>query len=72
MKEVSNDACESGLRHWTVVLDEPADLDAVRQRVRAAGAEVEEHEGDGFVARDPWDIAVLFDVSSPSTSEAGR
>ena len=63
-----------GLRHWTIVLDDPADLDAVRRRVRAAGVEVEEHGGEGFVVRDPWEIAVLFDVnpSPPSTSKADR
>ena len=62
-----------GLRHWTVVLDDPADLDAVRRRVRAAGVEVEEHEDGGFVVRDPWEIAVLFAVapSSPSASKVG-
>jgi catechol 2,3-dioxygenase len=52
-----------GLRHWTIVLDEPADLDAVRRRVRAAGVEVEEHEDGGFVVRDPWENAVLFTVA---------
>ncbi len=63
-----------GLRHWTVVLDDPTDLAAVRRRVRGAGVEVEEHEGGGFVARDPWDMAVLFTVapSSPSTSKTDR
>ncbi|MDP8951410.1 MAG: hypothetical protein M3N18_04080 [Actinomycetota bacterium] len=62
-----------GLRHWTVVLDDPTDLDAVRQRVRAAGVEVEEHEGGGFVVRDPWEIAVLFTVAPgwPSASKVG-
>jgi catechol 2,3-dioxygenase len=62
-----------GLRHWTIVLDDPADLDAVRRRVLAAGIEVEEHEGGGFVVRDPWEIAVLFTVapSSPSASKVG-
>jgi catechol 2,3-dioxygenase len=52
-----------GLRHWTIVLDDPEDLDAVRQRVRAAGVGVEEHEGGSFVVRAPWEIAVLFTVS---------
>ncbi len=52
-----------GLRHWTIVLYDPADLDAVRRRVRAAGVEVEEREGGGFVVRDPWEIAVLFTVA---------
>jgi catechol 2,3-dioxygenase len=63
-----------GLRHWTIVLDDPADLDAVRRRVRAAGVEVEEREDGGFVVRDPWEIAVLFTVaqSSPSASKVGK
>jgi catechol 2,3-dioxygenase len=51
-----------GLRHWTVVLEDPQEVSAVRERVRAAGIEVEEREG-GFLVRDPWGIAVLF-VSS--------
>jgi hypothetical protein len=58
------------------VLDAPADLVAVRERVRAAGVEVEESEGAGFLVRDPWDIAALFtrnsrrrwtSVNTPST-----
>ena len=48
-----------GLRHWTVVLDEPEEIEAVCERVRAAGIEVED-EGEGFLVRDPWGIAVLF------------
>jgi catechol 2,3-dioxygenase len=48
-----------GLRHWTVVLDYPEEIEAVRERVRAAGIEVED-EGDGFLVRDPWDIATVF------------
>jgi catechol 2,3-dioxygenase len=49
-----------GLRHWTVVLDDPEEVAAVRERTCAAGIEVEEREGGGFVVRDPWEIAVLF------------
>ena len=49
-----------GLRHWTVVLDDPQEVAAVRERVRAAGIEVEEWESGGFAVRDPWGIAVLF------------
>jgi catechol 2,3-dioxygenase len=49
-----------GLRHWTVVLDDPEEVAAVRDRVRTAGIEAEEAEGDGFVVRDPWGIAALF------------
>jgi catechol 2,3-dioxygenase len=55
-----------GLRHWTVVLDDPADLAAVRERVRAAGVEEEEEEGEGagFLVRDPWGIAAVFTRNS--------
>src|SRR5215211_71639 len=49
-----------GLRHWTVVLDEPEEVEAVLERVRAAGIATEEREGGGFLVRDPWGIAVLF------------
>jgi catechol 2,3-dioxygenase len=46
-----------GLRHWTVVLEDTADLAAVRERVRATGVEVEEGEDDSFLVRDPWGTA---------------
>jgi catechol 2,3-dioxygenase len=49
-----------GLRHWTVVLDDPKEVAAVRERVEAAGIEAEDAEGGGFLARDPWGIAVVF------------
>ncbi len=48
-----------GLRHWTVVLEDPEEVAAVRERVRSAGIAAEEREG-GFLVRDPWGIAVLF------------
>jgi catechol 2,3-dioxygenase len=48
-----------GLRHWTVVLEEPEDVAAVGKRVRAAGVATEER-GGGLLARDPWGIPVLF------------
>jgi catechol 2,3-dioxygenase len=47
-----------GLRHWTVVLDSQEEVAAVRARLEAAGAPVEERP-DGFLARDPWNNAVL-------------
>jgi len=49
-----------GLRHWTVVLDDPEEVAAVSERVRVAGIATEEREGGGFLVRDPWGIAVLF------------
>ncbi|HEX6022031.1 MAG TPA: VOC family protein [Solirubrobacter sp.] len=45
-----------GLRYWTVELP---DVDAVRARIDAAGIAIEEAE-DGFVVRDPWNIALRF------------
>jgi catechol 2,3-dioxygenase len=56
-----------GLRHWTVVLDDPKEVAAVRERVEAAGIEAEEAEG-GFLARDPWGIAVVFVARDASTA----
>jgi hypothetical protein len=42
------------------VLEDQQEVEAVRERIRAAGVEVEEGEGDGFLVRDPWDIAAVF------------
>jgi catechol 2,3-dioxygenase len=52
-----------GLRHWTVVLEEPEQVAAVGEQVCAASISTEEREGGGaggFLVRDPWGIAVLF------------
>jgi catechol 2,3-dioxygenase len=49
----------AGLRHWTVLLDDAAELAAVRARAEAAGIAVEPRE-HGFLVRDPWQIAVAF------------
>lgn len=46
-----------GLRHWTIVLDDAADVAAVRERVAATGAETEDRPG-GFLSRDPYRNAV--------------
>jgi len=48
-----------GLRHWTVVLEDPEEVAAVGGRTREAGIATEEREG-GILVRDPWGIAVLF------------
>lgn len=48
----------AGLRHWTLVLDEPA-LTALRERAESAGVTVDERD-DGLLLRDPWDTAVLL------------
>ena len=53
----------AGLRHWTVELPSAADVDAVRGRVEAAGAPVDEVAG-GFRAYDPWGIAADFVASA--------
>ena len=55
-----------GLRHWTIVLEDEGQVAAVRDRVGAAGAEVEERPG-GFLTRDPWRNAVLI-TTAPQPS----
>ncbi|HEY3183424.1 MAG TPA: VOC family protein [Gaiellaceae bacterium] len=55
-----------GLRHWTIVLDDPA---GVAARVRAAGFAVEER-ADGYLVRDPWNIALLLSSSQSLSSPA--
>lgn len=52
-----------GLRHWTIVLDDAAGVAAVRERVKATAAEVEERPG-GFLSRDPWRNAVEIAAGS--------
>ena len=46
-----------GLRHWTILLQDPGEAAEARERVAAIGAEMEERPG-GFLARDPWRNAV--------------
>jgi catechol 2,3-dioxygenase len=48
----------AGLRQWVVVLERPEEVEAVRERVRAAGQPSEERDG-GFLVRDPWGTAVV-------------
>jgi catechol 2,3-dioxygenase len=48
-----------GLRHWTILLQDPSEVAEVRERVQATGAPVEEREG-GFLAHDPWRNAVAI------------
>jgi catechol 2,3-dioxygenase len=48
-----------GLRHFTVVLRDEAELDALRRRAKAAGVQVEDNP-DGPALRDPSGNALLF------------
>ncbi len=48
-----------GLRNWTIELPSTDDVDAVRERVGAAGFAAEEIDG-GILVRDPWEIAVAI------------
>jgi hypothetical protein len=54
------------------VLDDPEELEAARERVRAASIATEEREGGGFLVRDPWEIAVLFVPAQESGLRLGR
>jgi catechol 2,3-dioxygenase len=49
----------AGLHHWTVVLDDAAQVATVRARLEAGGAPVEDRDG-GFVVRDPWNMALAI------------
>jgi catechol 2,3-dioxygenase len=53
-----------GLRHWTVVVEDPADVAAVRGRLAGSGAPMEERAG-GLLTRDPWQNAVMV-TSAPA------
>jgi catechol 2,3-dioxygenase len=57
----------AGLRHWTVFLERPDQVDGVCSRVRAAGMEVEDVDDGGFLVRDPWRTAVVFTTPPRST-----
>jgi len=54
-----------GLRHWTIVLDDAEEVDAVVDRVRAAGYEVEQRD-EGVLIRDPWNIPLLVSAGTPA------
>ena len=48
-----------GLRHWTLETTGEGEREAVRRRLRAIGAEIEERPDGSLLARDPAAIAVL-------------
>jgi len=48
------------------VLDDQEAVDAVRARVRGAGIETGDSGVGGFIVRDPWNIAVVFAVGTPT------
>jgi catechol 2,3-dioxygenase len=48
-----------GLINWTLQTTDPAERDAVRERLRTIGASIEEREDGSLLARDPSAIAVL-------------
>jgi catechol 2,3-dioxygenase len=51
-----------GMRHWTVVLDEPS-LAALRERAAGAGVAMEE-SSDGLLVHDPWSNALLVTAAA--------
>jgi catechol 2,3-dioxygenase len=53
-----------GLRRWTVVLPDGAEVDRLRVRVDAAGLQREEL-ADGVLVRDPWGIPLLVTAEAP-------
>jgi catechol 2,3-dioxygenase len=62
----------AGLRHWTILLDGAAQLDAVRARLDAAGVAIEERAG-GLLVRDPAGIPLLLaPAADPAPAAALR
>jgi catechol 2,3-dioxygenase len=51
-----------GMRHWTIVLQQPDEVDAVRERLRAAGIDCAPVTG-GFAATDPFGMTVRIVVA---------
>jgi catechol 2,3-dioxygenase len=47
-----------GLRRWTLVVPEAAQIDELRSRVQGAGLPYED-SGDGVLVRDPWNNQLL-------------
>jgi catechol 2,3-dioxygenase len=54
----------AGLREWTVVLADDAEVDAVGRRLEAAGATVLRLDGQGLLTFDPWGIALRISPAS--------
>jgi catechol 2,3-dioxygenase len=50
-----------GLRHWTIELPTAEDVAEVGTRLEQAGVAIADREG-GFLARDPWGTAVVFEA----------
>jgi catechol 2,3-dioxygenase len=56
----------AGLRHWTVLLDTPEQIGAVRARAEAAGLQIVDLPGNGFLVHDPWQTGVAFEPAPAS------
>jgi catechol 2,3-dioxygenase len=59
-----------GLRHWTVYLPRPAEVQAVRLRLQRANVAVEQRE-DGLLVHDPAGNALLIGVDPGGATGAG-
>jgi catechol 2,3-dioxygenase len=51
-----------GLGHWTIELERPEEVEAVRARAESAGVAVEPRPS-GFRVRDPWGTALVVEVA---------
>jgi catechol 2,3-dioxygenase len=51
-----------GLLHWTIELPTAEEVADVRARLEGAGVATADRE-DGFLARDPWGTAVVFEAA---------
>ena len=57
-----------GLRHWTIQVQTPEELEEIAGRLDDAGIAYE-READGFTVRDPWRIAMRIEVGPQAPVE---
>jgi catechol 2,3-dioxygenase len=54
----------AGLRRWTVRLDTPEEVAAVRGRLQDAGVAADVEAGGDFTVRDPWSTVLRIEAAS--------
>jgi catechol 2,3-dioxygenase len=60
-----------GLHHWSLILEQPEEVEAVRQRLAAAGIATSELER-GILVEDPWGIPMAIETGARVSAETER
>jgi catechol 2,3-dioxygenase len=58
-----------GLRHWTLLLADDAQVGELRARLDVAGVPIEQYDGD-LLVRDPWGTALVIAVAAGASRPA--